>query len=96
MNTLYGFGAGVLAALVGNYVSGWSPFVEHRIPQVEQVQEGFIAPSKLEVKCRDLDKNGESETYVQIGEIPYALRMVDGKPVLSKYEVRPAEIEYRE
>ena len=62
------------------------------IPSTEKVQSGFIAPSKLEVKLTDLDKNGEQETVLKIGNKQYLLREVDGQPTLSEYLVKPAEI----
>jgi len=67
-------------------------FMDNRIPNTEQVQQGYIAPSKLEVECKDLDGNGEPETIMRIGDKPYLLREVDGKPVLSAYEIKPAEV----
>ena len=85
---LLGFGT----ALLSNAISGYSPFVRHGIPQTEQVQQGYIAPSKLELECRDLDGNGELETIMKIGDKSYLLREVDGKPVLSAYEIKPAEV----
>ncbi len=62
------------------------------IPKTKQVQQGYIAPSKLEIECKDLDGNGEPETIMRIGDKPYLLREVDGKPVLSDYEIKPAEV----
>jgi hypothetical protein len=61
------------------------------IPPNSQVQQGYIAPSKLEIKCEDLDQNGKPETIMKIGGKPYLLREVDGKPVLSSYEIIPKE-----
>ncbi|MBS3169997.1 hypothetical protein J4210_05935 [Candidatus Woesearchaeota archaeon] len=87
-----GLALGIGVVLGANALTGYSPFVKHRIPQTKQVQQGYIAPSKLEVECRDLDGNGEPETIMRIDDKPYLLREVDGKPVLSAYEVRPAEV----
>ena len=63
--------------------------------KIKQVQQGYIAPSRLEIQCKDLDRNGELETIMNIDDKPYLLREVDGKPVLSAYEIKPAEIKYR-
>ena len=64
----------------------------NRLPRDSQVQEGFIAPSKLEIKCEDLDGNGKKETIMKVGNDSYLLMEVDGKPVLSRYEIKPVEI----
>ena len=93
-------GFGILGALiiptaVANIyqgLRGHSAFDGHRIPQIEQVQEGYVSPSKLEIFCKDLDGNGEPETIMRIGDKPYLLREVDGEPVISAYEIRPAEV----
>ena len=78
------------------FALGWcfseAYIISNKIPKTKQVQQGYIAPSKLEVECRDLDGNGEPETIMRIDDKPYLLREVDGKPVLSTYEVRPAEV----
>ncbi len=62
------------------------------IPRSEDVQQGYIAPSRLEITVDDLDRNGELETVLHVDKIPYLLREVEGKPVLSAYEIKPAEI----
>lgn len=67
----------------------------NKIPSTSKVQQGFIAPNKLEVKCEDLDGNGELETQIKIGAKTYLLRDVEGQPVLSEYEVKPKEIQYK-
>ena len=89
---LYGMvvGLGIISLVDG--ITGYSPLVKHRILQTEQVQQGYIAPSKLEIELKDLDGNGKPETIMKIGDKPYLLREVDGKPVLSAYEVIPAEV----
>src|SRR3989344_5318827 len=75
-----------LAHMTINHYSG------RIIPSTAQVQEGSIAPSRLEIKCQDIDKNNVPETILQIDDKRYLLREVDGKPVLSTYEVK---IEYK-
>lgn len=54
---------------------------------INHVQQGFVVPSQLEIKVKDLDQNGENETYMTIGEKTYALKYVDGKPRLLEYQV---------
>jgi len=62
-------------------------------PKEETVQEGFIAPSDLEIKLEDLDHNGEPETIIRVGEETYLLKYdQEGKPTIQSYELKPAEI----
>jgi len=66
----------------------------NKIPNNSVVQNGFIAPSRLEITCTDLDRNGELETVMNIEGKSYLLREVDGKPVLSDYFVEDPKIVY--
>jgi len=84
----------VTATILSIHMDNWLGPKE--IPSGDKVQEGFIAPGKLEIKCKDLDKDGEPETIMKIGNQQYLLREVDGKPVLSLYDVEPAKIQYLE
>lgn len=60
------------------------------------VQEGYIAPNKVEITAEDLDGNGEKETILKVGDDSYALMFDEnGKPVLLEYEVKSAEIQYK-
>lgn len=59
----------------------------------EVVQKGYIAPKRIQkIFCRDLDGNGELETLIQIDDNQFLLMEVDNKPVISSYEIKPAEI----
>ncbi len=102
MKDKYYIAGSVMCFLAG--VLGAEAYARHfngnRIPKVDKVQQDCIAPSRLEIKCTDFDGNGEPETQVFIAndkgnKIPYLLREVDGKPVLSPYEVKPAEVIYK-
>ncbi|MCD4760131.1 hypothetical protein K8R33_04560 [archaeon] len=84
----------IMGAYLGKYCE--KEYSGRSIPSERQVQQGFIAPNKLEIQCKDLDGNGEPETIIKIGEESYLLRDVDGKPVLSAYEVKPADIKYKD
>ena len=64
----------------------------NKIPRTKQVQQGYIVPSEIEIKCKDLDGNGEPETIIKIGDKSYLLIEVDGKPIISPYEIKPAEV----
>lgn len=88
---LIGFGLGsAFGALNG--INGYRNYSDRVIPSQEQVQQGYVAPSKLEIQCKDLDGNGEDEVIMRIGDKPYLLREVDGKPMISAYEIKPAEV----
>lgn len=67
-------------------------FTGNPIPRVNEVQQGYIAPSDVRILCKDLDNNRELETLIKIREQDYLLREVDGKPVISAYELKPVEI----
>ena len=62
------------------------------IPRTENVQQEYIAPSKLEIECEDLDGNGEPETTMKISDSSYLLKYVNGKPVLLAYDIKPAKV----
>lgn len=68
-------------------------FVDNRIPTNEKVQEGFVFPSKLEIKCKDLDGDGKKETLANINGKSYLLKYnKQGNPFLLEYTVKPKEI----
>ena len=81
-----------LGALGGMYLYSIS---DRAIPNEKGVRQGYIAPSELEIYCQDLDKDGEKETIMTIRDKPYLLREINGKPVLSAYGIKPAEIKYK-
>jgi hypothetical protein len=54
----------------------------------EKVEQKFVRPSRLEIKCEDLDKDGKEETIVNIGDKSYLLIETECKPILSEYDVK--------
>ena len=80
---------GVGGVLCGSAIERYNTKV---IPKTNQVQQGYIAPSRLEIECEDLDADGIPQTILKIDDVPYLLREVDGKPVLSAYEVKKPEV----
>ena len=53
----------------------------NKIPATSEVQQGFVIPSKLEIKLQDLDKNGQKETIMQYDRKNYLLILDEqGKP----------------
>ena len=89
-----GIATGFAACFVGSNINGLIHILRGeellKVPNPKSVQQGFVHPNKLEILCEDLDQNGEKETIIKIGDTPYLLRDVDGKPVLSAYEIKPA------
>ena len=54
--------SGVIIGVVG---AGFLYTAQTRlIPRNEKVQQGYAAPKTLEIRCDDLDQNGELETYL--------------------------------
>ena len=57
------------------------------------MQEGYIIPSKLEIKLEDIDNNGQEETLMNYDGNSYLLQLdQNGKPVIREYEVIPSTI----
>jgi hypothetical protein len=83
---MWGVNAGLVLGLITRLITA------NEIPTAQEVQKGFVAPSRLEVQLQDNDRNGEDETILMVDETPYLLREIDGKPVLSAYDIKPAEI----
>lgn len=79
-------------SITGTMVMCYQPSI---IPRARHVQEGFIAPSRLEIKCYDKDGNGMPETFLQVDGRSYFLRENSGKPILSACEVEPAKEQYK-
>lgn len=87
---------GIFAALTAatfSYVIGWEQGNRKAMPSDTQVQSGYIAPSNLEIECKDLDGNGEPETIIKVDGMSYLLKYdANGNPVIQAYDIKPAEI----
>jgi len=60
----------------------------NEFPKTEQVQQGYVIPSNLEIKLRDLDRNGEDEVLMIYNGESYLLRLDEqGRPQVQTYEV---------
>ena len=72
----------------------FSPY--RKYPLIDTVEQGYIAPSRLEITVDDLDGNGEKETILRVDDQPYLLREIitstGSKPILSSYTVEPVEV----
>ena len=85
----------ILGIIVGfGIANSMKYYAVNKIPNCE-VQQGYVAPSRLEIKCEDLDKNGKPETMMKIDDQHYLLREIDGNPVLSAYEIKSNKIQYK-
>lgn len=83
---MYVVGATVAYAI---YSAGWENGYRKAMPQNTQVQSGYIAPSNLEIECKDLDGNGEPETIMKIKDREYLLKYdSNGIPILLAYDVK--------
>jgi len=91
LHPLVCLGLGILVG-AANGISIYTTISNRLIPSQSIVQEGYIAPSRLEVDCQDLDGNGEDETTLRIDDKSYLLREIDGTPELSTYSISPREI----
>ena len=69
------FGMGVS---LGAVALAYSLCVSSVIPKVNNVQEGFVPPSKIEVILKDTDGDGKKETYLKI----------DGREIPVKYDLK--------
>ena len=59
--------------------------IRSTIPQVSNVSEGFVKPSQLEIRVRDVDGEGYRETYLIYKGKRYFLKEKNGKPVIEDY-----------
>lgn len=85
----YGFMAITPLALVSIFNIATS----NRIPSNTDVEPGYAIPSKLEVKVKDLDGNGQNEVLMNYDGNSYLLQLdQNGKPVIREYEIIPQKI----
>lgn len=67
---------------------------QHKIPATEKVEQGYVIPSKLEIKVKDLDGNGKPETLMDYNGKSYLLKLDEhGNPEIKAYEIVPKEQE---
>lgn len=65
-------------------------FIGNTIPSIEKVESGYVVPSKLEVKVKDLNGNGISEVIMRYDNKDYLLTIDgQGKPKVQSYEIKP-------
>ncbi|MFA6462091.1 MAG: hypothetical protein WCV90_07550 [Candidatus Woesearchaeota archaeon] len=52
------------------------------IPDYSHVQEGYVAPKRIEFSLEDLDGNGSLESYLSVDGKKYGIKEEEGKPTL--------------
>ncbi len=68
------------------YLLGYQP--TNFIPRDIKIETGFVEPSKLEIKLRDIDKNGRNETLIEYDGKSYLLKLDEqGNPKVQAYEI---------
>ncbi len=91
--TLGNLGTSLLFGVLGFFGSGYFLIRSNYIPKVDEVQNGFVVPNKLEIKLDDLDENGQKETYAIYNRKRYAF-IVDGpnsRPCLQEFNIPKAQ-----
>ncbi len=87
------FGLAVLFTRDGmNWLIGNQSY--NMVPRASKVEPGYVAPSDIEIKCKNLDKRNElPETFMEVKGKSYLLKKdKNGNPVLQKYKVKSQEI----
>lgn len=81
-----------VVSLIGNSISGVVKgyvLPQHSFPATKHVQQGYAVPSELEIKVKDLDRDGRKEVVMEYGGRSYLLKLdKDGHPIAQTYDVR--------
>jgi hypothetical protein len=57
-----------------------------------KIQQGYVNPSKLELKLGDVNRDGQKEVYLTYNKKSYLFTLDGrGKPLVQDYEVKPAK-----
>jgi len=81
--------------IIGGIVVSFNDYNKYNaIPKTEQVQQGYVAPNKIKIECKNWDTTDSlPETYMKIGGKSYILREDSlGKPIISDYEIIPGRV----
>ncbi len=82
---LFSFGVG---RIVGNLDVPLPSYINDR-----KIEQGYVLPSKLEIKLEDLNKDENFETILRYDGINYLLTLDNkNKPQLKSYEIKPQEL----
>lgn len=89
---LIGGTLGLFAVCIGKVLQVLSGVSDYSIPRKNNVESGYVVPSKLEIYCKDLDNNGTEETYLKYDGKEYALLVgEDGLPEARHYTIESAK-----
>lgn len=91
----FGFNNMFLCVMLGGLlgVTSVGYFTANKIPHTDKVQQGYVVPSKLEIKLQDLDGNGQKEVFMNYDGKNFLLTLDEqGNPRVQKYEVKLAEV----
>ena len=67
----------IYGAILGFTINGTIEYyITNKIPRSNNIQEGYINPSKLEIILEDIDKNKQNEVIMKYDE-KYYLFMID-------------------
>ena len=84
---------GLVGGIMGSSLIGKETKTGNYIPRLEQVQQGYVVPSKLEIELQDLDGNGQKEVFMKYNGMKYPLTLDEqGKPRVQAYEIEPVEV----
>ena len=61
------------------------------MPEHQQVQAGYVNPSKLELEVKDLDSRGQKETVMRYNGQNYLVLDIGGQLRIVPFEIKPAE-----
>lgn len=69
-----------------------SAFYSSSIPKANEVQQGYVIPSELEIYLQDFDRNGQREVLMKYKGESYLFKVdKQDKPVIKPYEIKVIE-----
>lgn len=86
--------APVIGILTGIAITGWMSYATvNKIPSTNEVQQGGVVPSKLEIKLQDLNRDGQKEVIMKYDGKDYLLTLdQQGRLKVQAYEAGPRAI----
>ena len=95
-NKFRGFVFGVTLATTGFFggtITSDLAWPVKSYPSVEDVEKGYVIPSKLEIKVEDLRKDGTKQTIAVYDGKSYLFKLDEsGRPRIQEYEIKPVEV----
>jgi len=81
-----------LGSGLGFYTENIHSIYSSGIPNQDQVQQGYVAPSRMSVYCKDLDNNGELETILKVDDKEYLVKEDSSGVALYNYMIEPPKV----